>query len=358
MARHTQDNLSDRVTRGAPLAVLMELGLFLAYKLLAILELIAIAMLAALVLRTIVRGLERLGAPPWLAVVILLVILGAFGVLLDLAIVPPFMREAQKLISHGPGSLSKLEAFFRHTSIIPIDTARVIAHVKGYLSQLLTSLPTLLATTASWLVGVVAGLFLTLYMAISPGPLISATLRLVPRGRRARFREFLELLGKRLLGWIIGTSLVAGFIGVSSGVGLWLLGAPLPLTFGLIAGILDIIPYFGSVVGAVLPTLMALTISPAKSLEVLVLFVVLNQIESHVLQPQIMGREVNLHPALVIIAFLVFGQLLGLVGAFLAIPAAVLIGVLVEELTEEGLSRKEQQPVEETAADKNHPRDR
>jgi predicted PurR-regulated permease PerM len=342
VGKRDQDNLIDRLTHGAPLAVLVALAIFLTYELLAVLELIAIAMLAALVLRTIVRGLERLGAPPWLAVLILLGMFAAFGALMHWVIIPDLVQEATEQIPHGPGSLHALEKLLRAVPFL--NPSKLLQQIQSHVSQLVAALPALITNTASALAAAVAGLFLTVYMALSPAPLIAAVLRLVPADRRGAFTEFLDLLGRRLRGWIVGTLVVVIFIGAGAGIGLWLLGLRRPLTYGIIAGLLTVIPYLGSVVGAVLPALVALTISPAKALEVLVLFIVLNQIESQILQPQIMGREVNLHPALVLIAFLVFGDLLGLVGAFLAIPAAVLIGVLVDELTEAAPARKPQDP--------------
>jgi predicted PurR-regulated permease PerM len=77
---------------------------------------------------------------------------------------------------------------------------------------------------------------------------------------------------------------------VGAGLGLWLLGVPLPLTLGLLAGLLNVIPFAGSVLGGALATLVALTISPLKAVEVAILFVVLNQIEGNILQPQVIGR--------------------------------------------------------------------
>jgi predicted PurR-regulated permease PerM len=346
MANHKQDNLVDRLTHGAPLAVLLALAIFLAYELLAVLELIAIAMLVALVLRTIVRGLERLGAPPWLAVVILLGMFVGFAALVHWVIVPRLVQEATRRIPNGASSMNAVTDLLR--SVPFINPSHLLQRIENHVSQIIGVLPALVTHTASALAAAVVGLFLSIYMAVSPGSLIDAVLRIVPGDRRNAVTEFLECLGRRLRGWIVGTLVVACFVGVGAGIGLWLLGVPLPLTFGLIAGILDVIPYLGSVIGAVLPALVALTISPAKAIEVVALFIVLNQIESHVLQPQIMGREVDLHPALELVAFLVFGELLGLVGAFLAIPEAVLIGTLVDELTEAVPTRKQEDATDKT----------
>ena len=85
----------------------------------------------------------------------------------------------------------------------------------------------------------------------------------------------------RLRGWIVGTVIVSLFVGISGGVGLWIIGVPLYISIGLIRGMLNVVPYLGSTVGALLPALVALTISPIKAL----LVVVLNQAEGYILQP-------------------------------------------------------------------------
>jgi predicted PurR-regulated permease PerM len=177
-------------------------------------------------------------------------------------------------------------------------------------------------------------------MSVNPDPLVSAALLLVPSVKRGQLRRFLETLEARLRGWIVGTAIVSLFIGVGAGLSLWIIGAPLPITFGLIAGLLNAIPYLGSTGGTLLPALVALTISPFKAFLVVVLFVILNQIEGHILQPLVMGREVRLHPAMVIVSFLLFGTLLGFVGVLLAVPAAVVVATLTDALANEPSSEE------------------
>lgn len=120
----------------------------------------------------------------------------------------------------------------------------------------------------------------------------------------------------------------------------------MPLTFGLLAGLLDVVPYLGSVVDALLPALVALTVSPLKAVLVLALFLILNQAEAYAIQPLVMGHEVRLHPVVVILAFRFFGRLLGFVGLLLAMPAAVVLGTLVDHLTTPEVSSrgKEEKP--------------
>lgn len=126
---------------------------------------------------------------------------------------------------------------------------------------------------------------------------------------------------------------------------MWLLGVPLALIFGILAGILDIIPYVGSIVGGALPVLVALTISPTKALEVAASFFVINQIEGNLLQPKTMGGRVNVPPAMIPISMLLFATLIGpIVGTLLAVPAAVVIVTLIDWLTEDGERYQDSEP--------------
>ncbi|MGI9050928.1 MAG: AI-2E family transporter [Rubrobacteraceae bacterium] len=333
-----EEKLSERLSHGAPLAaiilVVSGISLLLIYELRPILELIAVAMLLSLVLRTIVRGLDRARFPIWLSVIVLLVILGSLGALIWLVMIPRLLAELQQLTSSGFGSIESVAKLFQHLPLVP-DTSKLSGNLHNYASSMVGSLPTILYSAGEALLALVAVVFLALYFAAKPSNYISGILRMVPRERRPGVEDFIKRIGTRLRGWIVGVGLVATFIGVGAGLGLWLLGIPLPLTFGLIAGVLNVIPFAGSIVGGTLPVLLALTISPTKAIEVFILYLVLNQVESHILQPQIMGRQVKVGTAMVIVAFLMLGALLGpIIGAFLAVPATVVVSVILDEIAE------------------------
>jgi predicted PurR-regulated permease PerM len=143
----------------------------------------------------------------------------------------------------------------------------------------------------------------------------------------------MQTMRLRLQGWMVGTFLAMLFLGVGVGIGLWILGIPLAFPFGIVAGLFEIIPFFGSFIGGFLPALVALTISPLKLILVLVLFLLINQIDAHIFQPIVVGQQVNLHPVGVVIAVLVMNKLLGIIGLIFAIPAAVVIMTLFDEFT-------------------------
>jgi predicted PurR-regulated permease PerM len=333
-----EEGLSRRLSSGAPLAaivlVVSAVALFLIYELLPVLKLIAISLLLALALRTIVRGLDRARFPTWLSVIVLLLGIGTFGAVVWLVMVPNLVEEFRQLTSEGPGSLQSVANLFRDLPLFS-DASRFSEQLRGYLSGLVDSLPTLLYTAGSAVAADVAVVFLALYLAIDPDAYVSGVLRFVPRERRRGVEAFISRVGARMRGWIAGVAFVASFIGLGAGLGLWVLGVPLPLTLGLLAGLLNVIPFAGSVLGGALATLVALTISPLKAVEVAVLFLILNQIESNILQPQVMGRQVRISTAVIIVSFLILGTLLGpIIGAFLAVPATVVASVILDELAE------------------------
>jgi predicted PurR-regulated permease PerM len=204
--------------------VLLAVGLLIAYEALPALELIAVAMLIALVLRTAVQGLEKLGAGPWLSAIILL---GAFGAFVGLVVVPNLVREAQTLTSQAPQYINSLADLARSVSFIP-DPSQLTDRLQNLFSQLVGSLPSLATSIATLAGGVVATLFLALYMSVNPDPLVSGVLRLAPGDKRGEVEGFIRALEVRLRGWIVGMIIVALFIGGGGAWGSGSSGSPCP----------------------------------------------------------------------------------------------------------------------------------
>ncbi|HEY9729536.1 MAG TPA: AI-2E family transporter [Chroococcales cyanobacterium] len=341
--RRHRNGLWRQLTRGAPLAVFVAAGLIILYNLLPVLELVAVAALLALVLRTTLRWLQRMVRVRWVAVMILVGLIGAFGLFLGLVMVPSFIREAQNLSLALPRYLTALIDLSRQlhsrVSYVP-DLSQGLEQLKGILDRTVSFFPRLLRSTFDLSLQAVATVFLALYMAYDPEALVGGLLRLTPRRQHKRIRRFLESTKVRLRGWIFGTGMAMLIVGVGAVLGLGIFQVPLAVSLGVLAGILEVIPYAGPIVGAILPALVALSISPTKAILVLVYFLILNQVEVHLIQPIIMGQQVKLNPMIVILAFLIMGKLLGLVGVLLAVPLAAIFVTIIDELAP-------QQPVEE-----------
>lgn len=325
---------------GPPVAVLIAAGLLIAYELLNDLVLVAIAAVIAVALRLVVDTVKRLGAPSWMAPIVTLLMIGGLGAFLFLVVWPRLFEQADALASSVPGYLEELSSL---SAQLPFGLARLVPNLfqgtgglgerlTNLISSQLSSLPQLLSSLSDVTVRTIIVVVVALYMAYDPGSIISGFLRLVPDSRRDDARELMRNLAGRLRGWVVGTGLAMIIVGTGAGVGLWLIGVPLALSFGVLAGFLEIIPYFGPLAGALLPTLVALVVSPAKALLVVGLFVILHLVDANLIQPQILGRHTRLHPVVVIISFLFLGDLLGFAGFILAIPGAAFVATLIDEI--------------------------
>ncbi|PSO85012.1 MAG: AI-2E family transporter [Cyanobacteria bacterium QS_3_48_167] len=321
-----------RLTRGAPSSVWLAAALFVLYKLLPILKLIAVALLVAVVLRILLQWLENLVRVRWVAVLVLIALMGGFGIFLAFVVVPNLLQEAQALLSALPGYINSLIELSKEIRFIP-DLSESLGQLRSFISRIVGVLPSLLQQSVEAILKAVAVLILALYIAYDPNFLIKGILRVTPRRQHARTKRLLGSINVRLRGWLVGTGVAMLFVGVGATLGLGIIGIPLFLSLGIIAGLLEIVPYFGSIVGTFLPALVAITISPYKLIIVLILFLILNQIDGNIIQPLAMGQQAHLHPALVVIAFLILGTSLGFIGVLLAVPALAVLLALGEEFT-------------------------
>ncbi|MDF5709139.1 MAG: AI-2E family transporter [Nostoc sp. S4] len=333
-----KDNGWSQLTHGAPLAVILAVALYILYRLLSVLELLVIAALIALILRTLLRLLQKFVKSQKIAVLLLVGLIIGFFIVLITVVVPSVTSESQKLLTTLPTYLNRLttdvEQLRMRFTFIP-DISQALIQLRNLTNQLLRGVPVFLSQAFGFTLEFAATLILALYMAYDPNSLVNGILRLVPRRHHKRFQRILKACKTRLQGWIFGTGIAMIFLGVGVTFGLLILGIPSALPFGIIAGLFEIIPYVGSIIGAFLPALIALSISPIKLLFVLILFLVMNQIDAHIVQPLVMGKQVNIHPVMVIVAFLVMGKLFGFIGIVLAVPAAAVFITLIDEFTVE-----------------------
>lgn len=187
----------------------------------------------------------------------------------------------------------------------------------------------ILSTVGHFLISFLTVFFLAFYWLVERATIKRALLRLVP-ARRARDVNAVWLeVEQKLGGWVRGQLLVMGIMAVLAGVGFWLIGLPNPVLLGVLAGIGELIPMVGPFIGFAPAVLVALGIDPWVALIVLVYAIVIQQIESNFLVPRIMGHTVGVSPLTVVLGILIGAILYGLPGAFLAVPVAGAIQVIV-----------------------------
>ena len=320
---------------------LLVAGGLLLYELVGVIEVLALALIIALVLAPAVDLLVRLKFPRVLA---LLVVLGALGVgigLLGYIVLPLLSDQGNEFLSRVPGVVRGVQDYFQDLSesypalggsvgggVASLNLTDAIQEV----TQRAGEIYSLTTRGAGLLLQVVGAVVMAIYMVSNPRPLLNGVLALFPVARRGRVEEILTLIKERVSGWIIGQIAAMVLIFALTWAGLAALGVEYAFTFAVLTGVLEIVPFFGPILAAVPPTLAAFADSPTKALVVVVIYVAIHQIEAHVISPMVMARSVQLHPVMVILAVLTMGDLLGFAGVVLAVPTAAVVTVLLDEL--------------------------
>ncbi len=186
-----------------------------------------------------------------------------------------------------------------------------------------------------------------IYLAIEPKTYIEGFIKLFPFERRERMREVIYVIGDTLFWWLLGRFAAMILIGILITLGLMYLNVPLALTLGIIAALFDFIPNFGPILSVIPAALIALAESPTTALYVVILYVVIQFMESYLITPLINKKTIELPPVLTIVFQILLGVLIGGLGLILASPILAVIIVSVKMLyIEDVLGDKAEVPVE------------
>ncbi len=197
---------------------------------------------------------------------------------------------------------------------------------------------------ADTLVVVFGGIFL----AAQPNFYRIGAIKLVPQAKRALVGEAMIDSERALRLWLRGQLFAMVLVGLLTGLGLWLIGVPSALALGLLAGLLEFIPFAGPVLAAIPGVLLALVVSPELALWTVALYIGVQQIEGNLLQPLVQQYAVDLPPVVLLFSLLAFGMLFGVIGIIFAAPLTVVSYVLVKRLyVQEALGTKTPIPGED-----------
>jgi predicted PurR-regulated permease PerM len=310
-----------------------------------VLLLIYVSSLLAIGFTPMVRLIERqsvlpIGSkrfPRWLAILVLYSSIIGFVALVGYLVFPPLVHQAQTLARDLPDMFERGQQFLINRGILK-------EHLT--LSEAVASAPTrggtavgavgfvavAVGNVAGGVIGVVTILILSFYLLVEAETLRTSFLRLFPRARRARVEAASHEVTLKVSAWLGGQLLLGSIIGTTSAIGLWALGVPFFYVLALISGIGELIPVVGPILAAIPALAIASTISAKKVLFVLIFFFLQQQFENHVLVPRVMSRQVGVSAVTVIIALLIGGELLGILGAILAVPSAAILQVVAGEL--------------------------
>jgi predicted PurR-regulated permease PerM len=280
---------------------------------------------------TLLRRLLPLSRPAALAAVLLALLLIAWG--LSGLLLPEVIQQTQQLIDLFPRMLKRLAELAAQVPGLQ-DLERGLLNGAGWekLQPLGSQLLGVAGGAANSTIQLLLMALLAILMALDPRSHQRLLVAATPAFYRPRVRTLLSEGREALGGWLAGMTLSAVVVFLTTWASLALLRVPLALLSALVCGLLTFVPTIGPTVATLLPLSVALLVSPAKMLQVLVMRLVLQNGEAFLLTPLLLNRTVNLLPTVALMAQLSLGALLGLPGLLLALPLVVVLQVLCEEI--------------------------
>lgn len=296
-----------------------------------------IAALFTYLLLPIVEWLRRHKVPRPVAIILIYVVffggLG-FAMVNGVPYVIEQLRELMKQVPHFAELYQRgVQQFYYHTSDLP---ETVHDHFRSALKSIQDYANGLIENVISMLRGLVQSLLVILtvpvlvFYFLNDYPRIKTAIsNFVPVRWHSSGKKLLHDIDETLGGYIRGQLLVCLILAFIATIGFWVMGIPYAILFGILIGITDLIPYFGPFIGAAPVAFVALTLSWKMLLIVLGFIVVLHFIEGNFLSPLIVGKSLNLHPVLIILALFIGSEAGGIIGLFLAVPAFAVARVLI-----------------------------
>ncbi|MBN1778765.1 MAG: AI-2E family transporter [Candidatus Buchananbacteria bacterium] len=331
-------NITINVSTGTILKIIgIILALLFLWLVRDVVLVIFIAIIFAALIEPMVNNLERKKLPRSLSVILLYVAIILFLTLVVRLLIPPIAEQVNNLTVQFPKIWQQATANF--------DSIKNYSDQQGFLGNVQQGLQTLqksLAGAAGSAYGFIVTVFrnvvnfflilvITFYLVVQRDSL-GKSLKIASPIKYHNYLDDLAIRIQQKIGaWARGQLILGLIIGILSFIGLIFLLPQYALVLAIVAGITELIPYLGPVLGAIPAVFLGFTVSPGHGLAVLILYIIIQQLENNVVVPQVMRRQLGLNPIVIIIAMLIGTRLIGMVGLILAVPVVTALDVVFKD---------------------------
>jgi predicted PurR-regulated permease PerM len=314
------------------------IGWFVVRSLEPVILLFALIFLLAMVLNPIVVWLQKHRIPRFVSVILLVLALLAITTTVVVFAIPPLAKQSQEMVRNAPrvwqGVRGRIESLTKNYPSVRQALPRT-DEIAGKVGASAGTVGNILLRSTLGLVGGAASfvfaILLLVFVLASPRPLVAAYLALAPDRYRAQAHRTLARLMRQMTAWARGVAINGVITGVSIGVLLWLIGVQPALMFGVFAFLGEFLPNIGAFLVAIPILLVALSLGATKFWLALGVIVLVYQVELNVLVPGVLGKEMRLHPVNILFFTLATATMFGLLGVFIAVPAAALAQIVIDE---------------------------
>ncbi len=297
-----------------------------------ILLLVFAGILLAVLLDYFGNQLQRLPmVPHWLAITTVLVLLAGLLVLVVVLVIPIVAEEGAELAMQMEKSIEQLTRWLQESpgGRVLVERFSELENPIPAAGDVWRGVAGIFATTVGAIAGVAVIVVVGVFVAYSPRMYTVGFLHLVPIVHRERAAEVLGAVGATVRRWLLGQLVSMILLAVSTWIVLALVGVPQAMILALITGLMTFVPYLGPLIALVPILLMSFLQSPLLALNVFILYMVIQNVESNVVMPIVFHRTAHIPPALGVVSQILFGSLLGFLGFVLAIPLMAVILQLV-----------------------------
>ena len=318
-----------------------EIGIFrFIGNVLSVISPLFIGFVVAWLFAPLVDKMTKKGMSRILASIIIYVVFILFLIIFFRIFIPIIYNELNELVSTLPAIMTKITNFiddlFKEVNVEGIDINgmkdNILGAITAYGNSISSSLPTTIVNVMSKLFSglgsIFFGLIIGLYMLFDFDNVTNLLLKLIPKRHQMEVADLLENIGREVRKSVNGTLLVACMVFVCDTIGFSIIGLKSALLFGLFCGITDLIPYIGPYIGTAVATIVAFTQNTFIGVGVLIIAIIVQLVESYILQPVVMSKATKLHPVTIICGLLIFGHFFGIIGMILAVPIMSIFKVI------------------------------
>ncbi len=298
-----------------------------------------LSLFAAFVLEPVVTMAQRrFGLGRGLAATLIVLGLVVLGVVIAFVLISPFVQAVGDFADALPSIVeeirsSSIGAWLDEHSQAPEEAQANVEQIARAIGDAAGGVVGVAVSGFSLVLSVVTAIFLTLFLIIDLPRLTAAADSLLDPGGSARLQRIMPAIVTAVSRTMLGNIAISIICGTIYGLSAWALGLPFPLALAFIAGLLDLIPMVGATVAGAILVLAALTQGVTAAVIMLAIVLVYQQVENYLLQPTILGKAADVSGFLVIASVLVFGTLLGVIGAIIAVPIVASIQIVLQEVT-------------------------
>jgi predicted PurR-regulated permease PerM len=320
--------------------VLVFLGLWFLYLVRDVIALLVVSVIFVSAIEPVVDWLGKKKIPRSASVLAIYAIIISVISLAVSFLIPPISEQIKDLSANYPVYSQKVISFFSEINNfitrnhISIDTNQIAGNFGSEISNFTRNIFSTTLGLFSGIISIIVVFSLTFYMSVEEDGIKKFIASVSPVRNHEYLMQLTDRIKRKIGKWLIGQFFLMFIIFILDWIGLSLAGVPYALILAIFAGIMEIIPYVGPIISAVPGVVLGFLVSPTVGLLALVVYVISQQLENHIITPQIMKKAVGLSPITVILVLLIGAKLAGITGAILAIPVGTALSLIVKDYME------------------------